>query len=131
MRSTSVPPGTCTATKRSGPPGRATPEPPFIGATGPPAANALAGAARSSAAAQTRRFTPLLRRGPPQRFRLPRTRDAGDLGDRGQAAANLLEPVLAQPHHALVHRRVGDGLGGLAGDGERADGVRHPHDLVE
>src|ERR1700743_1386790 len=42
---------------------------------------------------------------------------AGDLGDRRQAAADLLQPVLAQAHHALVHRGVGDRLRGLAGDG--------------
>src|SRR5215218_7171880 len=62
---------------------------------------------------------------------LARARDAGDLGDRGEAAADLLQPVLAQPHHALVDRRVGDRLRGLAGHGERADRLRHPHHLVE
>src|SRR5918992_1673992 len=62
---------------------------------------------------------------------LPRAGDARDLGDRGEAAADLLEPVLAQPHHALVDRRVGDRLGGLAGDGERADRLADPHHLVE
>src|SRR5919197_190675 len=62
---------------------------------------------------------------------LARARDAGDLGDRGQAAADLLQPVLAQPHHSLVDRRVGDRLGGLARDGKRADRVGHPHDLVQ
>src|SRR4051794_38192497 len=55
---------------------------------------------------------------------LARACDARDLGDRREPAADLLEPVLAQPHHALVHRRVRDRLGGLAGDGERADRVR-------
>src|SRR5919106_1303425 len=60
-----------------------------------------------------------------------RAGDARDLGDRGEAAADLLEPVLAQAHHALVDRRMGDRLGGLAGDGERADRLRDPHDLVE
>src|ERR1700754_5303897 len=62
---------------------------------------------------------------------LPGAGDASDLGDRGEPAADLLEPVLAQPHHALVHRRVGDRLGGLAGDGERADRVRDPHHLIQ
>src|SRR3954454_6923677 len=62
---------------------------------------------------------------------LPRAGDAGDLGDRGQAAADLLEPVLAQAHHALVDGRVGDRLGRLAGHGERADRVADPHHLVE
>src|SRR3954466_4265934 len=62
---------------------------------------------------------------------LARAGDAGDLGDRGEPAADLLQAVLAQAHHALVDRRVGDGLRGLAGDGERADRVRDPHDLVE
>src|SRR4051794_20421148 len=57
--------------------------------------------------------------------------DAGDLGDRRQAAADLLQPVLAQTHHALVHSGVHDRLRGLAGDGERTDGVAHPHHLVE
>src|SRR5919107_752482 len=60
-----------------------------------------------------------------------RAGDASDLGDRRETAADLLEPVLAQPHHALVDGRVGDRLGGLAGDGQGADRVRHPHDLVE
>src|SRR3954452_19894072 len=58
-------------------------------------------------------------------------RDAGDLGDRGEPAADLLQPVLAQAHHALVDGRVGDRLGGLAGHGERADGVADPHDLIQ
>src|SRR6476660_1218141 len=57
--------------------------------------------------------------------------DACDLGDRRQAAANLLEPVLAQAHHALVHGGVHDRLRGLARDGQRADRVADPHDLVE
>src|SRR4051794_10067648 len=34
--------------------------------------------------------------------------DACDLGDRRQAAADLLEAVLAQAHHALVHGGVHD-----------------------
>src|SRR5215217_9192093 len=62
---------------------------------------------------------------------LPGAGDAGDLGDRGEPAADLLEPVLAQPHHALVDRRVGDRLGGLARHGERADRLGDPHDLVQ
>src|ERR1044072_8097895 len=49
---------------------------------------------------------------------LPGAGDACDLGDRGQAAADLLEAVLAQAHHALVHGGVHDRLGGLPGDGE-------------
>src|SRR3954447_7686433 len=57
--------------------------------------------------------------------------DACDLGDRRQPATDLLEAVLAQAHHALVHRGVHDRLGRLARDRERADGVAHPHDLVE
>src|SRR3954464_15871908 len=57
--------------------------------------------------------------------------DASDLGDRRQAAADLLQAVLAQAHHALVHRGVHDRLGRLAGDRERADRVTDPHDLVE
>src|SRR5690348_4056666 len=36
-------------------------------------------------------------------FALAGAGDARDLGDRRQAAADLLEPVLAQTHHALVH----------------------------
>src|ERR1700709_666180 len=52
---------------------------------------------------------------------LARAGDAGDLGDRRQPAADLLEAVLAQTHHALVHRGVGDRLRGLAGGGQRAD----------
>src|SRR3954468_19252292 len=55
--------------------------------------------------------------------------DACDLGDRGQPAPDLLEAVLAQAHHALVHGGVHDALGGLAGDGERTDRLAHPHDL--
>src|SRR4051812_9474670 len=62
---------------------------------------------------------------------LPRTGDAGDLGDRRQAAPDLLEAVLAQPHHALVDRGVHDRLRGLARYGERADRVADPHDLIE
>src|SRR3954471_8470760 len=68
---------------------------------------------------------------PPACSRLARAGGAGDLGDRGQAAADLLEAVLAQAHHALVDGRVGDRLGGLAGHGERADRVADPHHLVE
>src|SRR6185436_11731544 len=37
---------------------------------------------------------------------LARSRYASDLGDRGQAAADLFQPVLAQAHHALVHGGV-------------------------
>src|SRR5688572_6127115 len=62
---------------------------------------------------------------------LARAGDASDLGDRGEPAAHLLEPVLAQPHHALVDRRVGDRLRGLACHRQGADRVRDPHDLVE
>src|SRR3954462_7030072 len=62
---------------------------------------------------------------------LPRAGDAGDLSDRGQAAADLLEPVLAQAHHALVDGRVGDRLRRLARHGERADGVGDPNDLIQ
>src|SRR6478609_3590676 len=62
---------------------------------------------------------------------LARAGDAGDLGDRRQAAADLLQPVLTQPHHALVHGGVRDRLGGFARDGQRPDRVAHPHDLVE
>src|SRR3954470_2228642 len=36
--------------------------------------------------------------------RSARAGDAGDLGDRRQPAADLLEAVLAEPHHALGHR---------------------------
>src|SRR4051794_11239985 len=57
--------------------------------------------------------------------------DARDLGDRRQAAADLLETVLAQAHHAFVHGGVHDRLRGFAGDGERTDRLAHPHDLVE
>src|SRR4051794_30721157 len=64
-------------------------------------------------------------------YALARAGDAGDLGDRRQAAADLLEPVLAQAHHALVHGGVHDRLRGLAGDGERADRLADPHDLIE
>src|SRR5829696_6932202 len=46
-----------------------------------------------------------------------RAGDTSDLGDARETAADLLEPVLAQPHHALVDRRVGDRLGGLARHG--------------
>src|SRR4051812_42976967 len=63
--------------------------------------------------------------------RLPCPGDSGDLGDRREPAADLLQPVLAQAHHALVHGGVHDRLGGLAGDGQGADGVADPHDLVE
>src|SRR4051794_10711711 len=62
---------------------------------------------------------------------LARAGDAGDLGDRRQPASDLLQAVLAQAHHALVHGGVHDRLGGLAGDGQRTNGVAHPHDLVE
>src|SRR4051794_39098873 len=62
---------------------------------------------------------------------LPCSGDACDLGDRRQPAADLLEAVLAQAHHALVYGGVHDRLRGLAGDGQRADGVADPHDLVE
>src|SRR3954452_16234952 len=62
---------------------------------------------------------------------LPRAGYSGDLGDRGQPAADLLEAVLAQAHHALVHGGVHDRLGGLASDGERADRVADPHHLIE
>src|SRR4051794_33583014 len=43
---------------------------------------------------------------------LPCAGDARDLGDRRQPAADLLQPVLAQAHHALVHGGVHDRLGG-------------------
>src|SRR3954452_1955712 len=44
--------------------------------------------------------------------------DACDLGDPGQPAADLLQAVLAQAHHALVHGGVHDRLGGLSRDRE-------------
>src|SRR3954463_6987851 len=62
---------------------------------------------------------------------LARAGDAGDLRDRRQAAADLLQAVLAQAHHALVHGGVHDRLGRLARDPPGADRVRHPHDLVQ
>src|SRR3954462_14995628 len=46
--------------------------------------------------------------------------DARDLGDRREAAADLLEAVLAQAHHALVHGGVHDRLGGVRGRPPRA-----------
>src|SRR5688572_7280341 len=57
--------------------------------------------------------------------------DAGDFGDRREAAPDLLQPVLTQTHHALVHGGVRDRLGGFARDGQRPDRVADPHDLVE
>src|SRR4051812_15559798 len=62
---------------------------------------------------------------------LPGSGDARDLGDRRQPAADLLQAVLAQAHHALVHGGVHDRLRGLARDGERTDRVTDPHHLVE
>src|SRR4051794_13649657 len=62
---------------------------------------------------------------------LARAGDAGDLRDRRQAAADLLQAVLAQAHHAFVHGGVHDRLRGLARDRERPDRVRDPHDLIE
>src|SRR5690348_15966203 len=50
-------------------------------------------------------------------------RDAGDFRDGGQTAANLLQPVLAQAHHALLHGGVHDRLRGLARDRQRADRI--------
>src|ERR1700754_3915477 len=64
-------------------------------------------------------------------YALARAGDACDLGDRRQPAADLLEAVLAQAHHALVHGGVHDALGGLARDGERTDRLAHPHDLIQ
>src|SRR4051794_8891285 len=61
---------------------------------------------------------------------LARAGDSCDLSDRGEAAADLLQPVLAQAHHALVHGGVHDRLGGLARDRHGADRVADPHDLV-
>src|SRR4051794_15574296 len=57
--------------------------------------------------------------------------DARDLGDRGQPASDLLEAVLAQAHHALVHGGVHDRLGGLSRHRQGPNRVGHPHDLVE
>src|SRR5215212_825010 len=71
-----------------------------------------------------------LKSGPRPRA-LPGAGDARDLGDRREAAPDLLQAVLAQAHHALVDRGVGDRLGRLAGHGERPDGLGDPHDLVE
>src|SRR4051812_31873581 len=62
---------------------------------------------------------------------LARAGDARDLGDRRQPATHLLQAVLAQAHHALVHGSVHDRLGGLSRDGQRPDRVRDPHDLIE
>src|SRR3954451_25370796 len=62
---------------------------------------------------------------------LARARDARDLGDRRDAAAHLLQAVLAQAHHALAHRLVGDRVGGLARDRHLADRLGDRHDLVE
>src|SRR3954451_16530969 len=58
------------------------------------------------------------RRGLSGGWALPGAGDAGDLGDRRQAAADLLQAVLAQAHHALVDGGVHDRLRGLAGDGQ-------------
>ena len=57
--------------------------------------------------------------------------DAGDLGDRGAAQLDLLEPVLAQAAHAVAHRDLGDRVGGGALDRQAADLVVDGHDLVE
>src|SRR3954447_18333377 len=47
--------------------------------------------------------------------------DARDLGDRGAALADLLEPVVAQPAHPVAHRQPRDLVGGGALDDEAAD----------
>src|SRR4051794_39007312 len=62
---------------------------------------------------------------------LPGAGYARDLGDRRQPAADLLQAVLAQAHHALVHGGVHDRLGGFARDRQGADRVADPHDLVQ
>src|SRR5215210_2514923 len=69
--------------------------------------------------------------GLPSATLLTRPRHPRDLSDRRQPPPYLLEAVLAQAHHALVDRRVGDRLRGLAGDREGADRVGDPHHLVE
>src|SRR3712207_635743 len=63
--------------------------------------------------------------------RSARAGDARDLGDRRDAAPDLLEAVLAQAHHALADRLVGDRVGRLAGHGHLADRLGDRHDLIE
>src|SRR5918997_5758888 len=60
-----------------------------------------------------------------------RSGHAGDLGDRGEAATDLLQAVLAQAHHAFVDRDPRDLVGRRAGDGEGPDVIRDQHHLVE
>src|SRR3954454_11988251 len=57
--------------------------------------------------------------------------ESGDLGDRGHAQTHLLEPVVAQQAHSLLHRDVLDRLGGGALDCQIADLLGDLHDLVE
>src|SRR4051794_36509072 len=95
----------------------------------PPGASALRGCRLSGVRALVGRSDD--RGGAEGLPRLPCSRDARDLGDRRQPATDLLQAVLAQAHHALVHGGVHDRLGGLARNRERADGVGNPHDLVE
>src|SRR5690242_13523027 len=52
---------------------------------------------------------------------LARGRHAGDLGDRGQALADLLEAVVAQAAHARRHRDLRDAVGARPLDRQRAD----------
>src|SRR5947209_19487201 len=63
-----------------------------------------------------------------------RSAGAGDpryLGHRREAALDLLEPILAQAPHALTHGHGGDLFSRGTLQGERADFIRHRHDLVE
>src|SRR4051812_16014008 len=67
----------------------------------PPQASACRVPRLSGVRAPVGRMTGVGRRGCPA---LSGARDSGDLGDRRQPAADLLQAVLAQTHHALVHR---------------------------
>src|SRR4051795_6264587 len=57
--------------------------------------------------------------------------DAGDLGDRGLALADLHEPVVAPAAHPLLRGDRGDGRRGVPRDGEGADLLGHRHHLVQ
>src|SRR4051812_8248229 len=59
------------------------------------------------------------------------SRDSGDLCDGREAEADLLEPVVAEPPHALSARDLADLIGRSALEDERTDLLGERHHLVE
>src|SRR5437870_3466655 len=63
--------------------------------------------------------------------RSARADDAEYLGDRGEALARLLEPVVAQPAHALARGDITDLLGAAPLERHRLHLGRNGHHLVQ